>query len=585
MSTFTTQHRGPVLSPVREAAHRLVVLANAVRLGHGASDQAISWANQFADQILDFIKHERSLALEVDNEALWCAGTELTAGNQMSRRLLAGLFEQGLTIIYIEHTAIRSELIGLANLLAQDWSAHDENSLDLRHQAWAIGFESVFLDIAGDMANADAPEAQHDQVAFLAAMASEAVGQNHKNARSSQPVLQDSIQALINTLTNAGPQSSPDDEASEEELDAIWISQEHQALQIQLDQIRNDTDESDEATGNVIFETIRNGFRCSNKSDNAVTRNLSAEVAARVVELAQQEIRLGNPTGALALLRPTILLCGGNHFEDWALRRSVKKEISKLVDMELIDAIESGLKLEPDTTIWASIMFTLAQLSSDVNRICRVGAGMQSRELREAFADAAYIVAGQQELTPMRLLRQTTPTELPIALLALRRCADPILIEPILSHVSNANAITRESALVALRNQQSARAKEVVQKAMSDTDEPVRVEALRYLTVYRVMDAAPVMLHRLKTLRVPQCSATEFRALAMAYARIIGPEAVSSLSSISSAGSSMHDPDAVRGALHGLMTLGPPGREALELLGRKHPELRRPIRSLLGGTL
>ena len=140
---------------------------------------------------------------------------------------------------------------------------------------------------------------------------------------------------------------------------------------------------------------------------------------------------------------------------------------------------------------------------------------------------------------------------------------------------------------MALREQQSPRIKVVMRRALADEERGVRLEALRYLAVYRDVEASALVLKRLYKAREDTCDLDELTALARAYAIIARDRNVADFREliIRNVGTrTPSHPGIVDAVLSGMSVCGPPGRRALQQLGRDHPHLREKIRGLLGGT-
>ena len=97
-----------------------------------------------------------------------------------------------------------------------------------------------------------------------------------------------------------------------------------------------------------------------------------------------------------------------------------------------------------------------------------------------------------------------------MVLLALGRRPDPTL-ELILAREGSADAQVREAVLIALRSHQSPRVKQVMRAAIGDPASPVRMEALRYPSVYREVAAAETVKSRLLSVRETDADEAELR--------------------------------------------------------------------------
>jgi hypothetical protein len=194
------------------------------------------------------------------------------------------------------------------------------------------------------------------------------------------------------------------------------------------------------------------------------------------------------------------------------------------------------------------------------------------------------LVADRGQTDLRQVLAQAADADLAVVLLALGRRPDPTLVELILAREGSKDAQVREAVLIALRAHQSPRIKEVMRSAVEDEVAAVRMEALRYLSVYRDAAAADKVQARLLAVGERDADEAELRALAIASAIMTRGAGLVRLEEIATGVAKCKHPQAPRAALHGLKAGGAAGREALERIGRSQPALRGDIRSLLGGT-
>jgi HEAT repeat protein len=168
--------------------------------------------------------------------------------------------------------------------------------------------------------------------------------------------------------------------------------------------------------------------------------------------------------------------------------------------------------------------------------------------------------------------------------MVLRRKPEATLTEQLLARAQSADPEVRAAVLLALRELQSPRVREVVRSSLKDPAPAVRLEALRYLSVYRDAESAEPILARLRAATADEADEAELRALAIAFAAIQREKALPELEKVASAELSSRQPAALRASLHGIRACGGAGRASLERLGRSQPRLREEIRGLLGGT-
>jgi HEAT repeat protein len=141
----------------------------------------------------------------------------------------------------------------------------------------------------------------------------------------------------------------------------------------------------------------------------------------------------------------------------------------------------------------------------------------------------------------------------------------------------------RSSALKALRKTRTTQVRDVIRAALKDPEQEVRIEALRYLSVYANRVDLPVIEDQLLSQSFSQLEPDEVKAWIMAYGHIGGLEAVSTLRSIVMGKSQLAGSQGwIReNSIRSLVLMGTPeALGALNLAERKHPELKAQIRAL-----
>ena len=161
---------------------------------------------------------------------------------------------------------------------------------------------------------------------------------------------------------------------------------------------------------------------------------------------------------------------------------------------------------------------------------------------------------------------------------AARREEDPTLIEPLLARLHHEDPGIREAALTALRAQQSPRIKAAARESIQDPAREVRMEALRYLSVYRDVDSAPMVERRLRDVKQADADLDELRALAIAWLHTSRGAAISEIEALIAESSDRAHPELPAACIAALARAGAPGRDALDRLGRSHERLRPLLR-------
>ena len=284
-------------------------------------------------------------------------------------------------------------------------------------------------------------------------------------------------------------------------------------------------------------------------------------------------MRAGRPEEALALLRRPLTLLQDQSVPAWPHRDLLLAEVGSLYQdgfLARIVALANEAQDEPSGTV---LVLLLGEICPPDRRatFARAAGSLQRGELWQAVADGMILSSDRPAEALSMLLAQAQDEGAAIALLGLSRVEVPALLEKILGRMDSPLPVVRHAALVALRKHRTPHTQERVRMALDDPDEDVRVEALRYVCVYRDSAGAPLVLRRLQS-STP--SDREARALAIGFALLARQEAVTTLTRRAQDAAAAR-PTVARAALAGLASVGSTGQAAIAELVRTHPELRR----------
>ncbi|MEC8424858.1 MAG: HEAT repeat domain-containing protein, partial [Myxococcota bacterium] len=359
-------------------------------------------------------------------------------------------------------------------------------------------------------------------------------------------------------------------------LDVLETEPAHEAFRRELHAVQAGADARLERLGLVLLGTIRHAPDAGHAAESIRVIGYHLRTAAAAGDVAT--------AGALAQRLATLVQPG--LFQGWTLAQPVSVSMGTLLDDVMARAIADGTHRNPDLEAWRGLLFSLGQLAapSQLDAILRLGRPLQDRGMLQALGDAMLLVAERGQSDLRDVLSRASEADLAVVLLALGRRPDPTLVELILAREGSPDPQVREAVLIALRAHQSPRIKEVMRRALDDPAASVRMEALRYLSVYRDAAAGEKVEARLSGVGERDADEAELRALAIASAIMTRGEGLSRLEDIATGVVRCKHPQAPRAALHGLRAGGGAGREALERIGRSQPALRDEIRALLGGT-
>ena len=543
---------------VRSALTRLSLLAQALS-GANQSDPE-RYASTFAEVLGTALRGNAApVVLIIRDEAVFYAGSEVSGNDLVIRSIVQRIMEQGVSSITLLPGISREELYELSNLLAQLETTDDEERTPPPLDAAAWGLRLHHIHFESDQEHrTDATEDDVRPVEVIRRLA----GQMGMTEDILDPHTYLEIGAMLGGLRALGdaPKAAP---AALPDAGSGW----DRAVRM----VRENSDVPDEILGVLVTESLR----------SARTPTECTQLSKLWLQRVLEAIATGRPLFAGALLRP-ILLCTDPRFRPVGLAAEpIRAATAQLLGEEMHAAVAAGLQAHPQTDDWIGLMFTLGEAVEEHNvlALAELGRDMESGPVREALGDGLAMAIGRLDACTMReLLGRANDTALRVLLQAARREEDPTLIEPLLARIHHDEAAIREAALMALRAQQSPRIKAAARESVDDPARQVRLEALRYLSVYRDLEAAPVVAARLRTVKSRDADIDELRALAIAWIHTSRGSAVSEMEGIVASANDRSHPDLSAACIAALARAGAPGREALDRLGRSHEHLRSLLR-------
>ncbi len=546
---------------IRSALMHLVRLATLLRLRRvGAEDPEVR-AQQFADRMEEALLQGTPVMLEITADGMWSEGAKMMGEDLLAAHVCQTLSAEGLRAIFIEPTVTTGELRRLAWLLASDWTVRALFEPDLQASAWQSRFAAVHLDVVGRRLEVDDDDDDDELVSQLLQQLA-APDLANKGA----------LGALLSHLRTLSSEPRRRRNSDESRL-ALEHPQAFEQLCRRLEQVRENTDVDEDRVSLVVFETLRN--ESESEAVNAIADGLCWHVRRALAE--------GLPATASTLLHWPLMLLDEALFPAWPHRAALKGALRGLVAPDVWQAIREGFGRCQEPEVWKGplLTITLAMSIADLDTILSAASTLPSRTLREAVADGAILLMRRAGMPDAALLDTTRSAGLKVALLAMTRSADATQVGRILSHFTSTDADIREAVLVALRRQQSPRIKAAARAGLLDPAEAVRLEALRYLAVYRDIEGAERIEARLRAIQPGEASPAELRALARALVLIRGEGAIEILKILALQPRLTGFPDLADAVLRGLHAAGSGGGRALDEIGLLRADLRPQIRTLL----
>jgi hypothetical protein len=518
--------RAAALERVRGAASRLGLLAAALR-GEGGEPEVL--ADAFAEAIMEALERAQSpLVLEVMETGLHFEGHELSGADLMSRRLVDALSLEGLLRVTFFPDLSREEAVEIADLLGRDWAIQSGNTSSHMERVFHLtGFTQVHLDFVAKRVVSLADTDEASPLELVRRLAHRLSTNENLETPRILPAWFGSIRAIpLKELPALGEPSGADDVVK-------------------------------------IAHTWQESLRAT--PDPGLRERLLTVGIRQIIEGSESE----DVDRAIAFLRPLVSMLDPEVLGDEGARARVLHHLGSATVPLVARAIE---KAGSDAA--QGRVFTLGQALADGHALLRLGTTFTSTNLQQALVDG-FFLSPRGKIPATELLRSASEAEAPIALRYVRRVMDPTMVVPVMARLSATDPATREAAMLALRDQRTPRIQESAISLLGDPILAVRLEALRYLTVYRVAEAASPIFERLQTSE----NEAEARALAMSFARIGAEGTQRSLSDLAKKGG-------IRGvaAMIALVALGPEGRAEVDQLARLHPELRVGAREAMSGA-
>jgi len=550
VTAFGTEPDGISGDPIAAAATPLADLAAMLRGGGQLGADPAVLSRQFADSLALIAAH-RAVVLSVEHDGLFLDGQALWTDDMLARRASTALLAQGLSSVTVASDATQRAVATLAVLLARDWGSADIGAL--RRTVASGASPGLIFNFEQD---AQAAEARQILPTELLSLLRSPAGKAADDVTRALDLIRQHLERpgdVVGAILGAG-------------LDK------RQRLGPELTAIDDDVDISADVVGRVLFECMRldpSGLQAADTFRLALDHFDSLASRGRAQE-------------ADALIRRAIALANEETGPNWPHRALLQAEVDAIfnrgVILRLVGAANAAAEGTHDS--WVRLLFGLGSAirAEQVAGATEIFGELSNAAHRQAVADG-LVLALHQDLDSLdSLLSRATGPGQSILLLAVGRLDAPPLLGKILAHLESPIALVRQDALVALRKHRSPRTEELVRRALSDPESAVRVEALRYVSVYRDTDAAPQIMERLCSLKQGEAPLEEQRALGMAYALITREEGVLPLTRVvQDAGAARSD--AATAAVLGLGALGESGRAALRGLARTKPELRSLIRA------
>jgi len=565
----------------------LVKFGRTSRLYGSSHHQAQRFLNLYVEGVQELLARFEVLDFDLSSTEIQFNGERVVGQDKGGEEMAYGLHMEGARGFGIQQEVSPRELLKLAELLVADWAHRGEFEDDLVSALWRSEFENIHVDIA-DRFSAE------DEMGIAAEredlMSGRSAGADPELARGDS-LLVPEIQGLLAELQADGAQASAVIQMKQDEVSLYLRLKEElnlevgggveeadellqvddagrQALQAEVNELSAGTDADFERVGRVLFETLRL------EQDIARVEELGREVGRHCLEL----ISSNELQGAGSFVRRVLAFAQDAPRSAPERLEAFQRGFERLLADKSLERLGAVLSARCESREDCGPVFTILSVipRSGVNRLISLGAHCASPLLRQVVADVLVLKVDWDPEAVLTLLVTAAPNEAVIPLLALGRVTLPQAIEVCLGHVKAEESATREAALRALRKQQSPAIQAVMLSALEDKESGVRVEALRYLSVFRDRSCLNHIEVRMRSPLLGTCSDAERRAWFLAYGIIGRVESIPLLRGVLTGQFEMAGPprSVSECAVHALVAIElDESKAALELVARKQPEL------------
>jgi hypothetical protein len=581
---------------VREIFQALIKHGRVTRLYGAGHQHTESFLKSFIDGVSNFIKHHEMLMVEIEPDQLLFHGKQVLSADSNGEMFIYGLYSEGARAIGVERSASTEEIKGLAELLSRDWTTRGSFDDDLIAAAWRREFQHIHIDVADRFSEEDE---LGDAVVREDIMLGKAGGGSDSQHARGDSVLIPEIQGLLAELEAGADASSnvvrlKQDEAAlflalQDELkNSMGTSGESEsgsvlplesaaqrALENEVAQLEAGKDVPLEMIGTLVFECLRLEKR------ESVVLSLGKSIARHCSTLCAD----GMVVEAAEFMRRLLLLCDQEVFPDFdyeiALRRGFSSFVHEANRRRLLDSLPTACKGTDDEAALFTLLSMLGR--NQLSELIRFGMDLKVARLRQVVADVVVQLVGADEEALLTLLVTGEEEEAVIPLLALGRINAPSCVEECLRRMGDTNPMVREASLRAMRGQQSPRIRQEVVRCLKDDEPSIRVEALRYLSVYRDRVDLALIEQVLVSERLATFAAPEVKAWIVAYGIIGRVGALKLLRSILEGKRELALPlnEIQSPCLQALLSINSVEAQAsLDLLSRKDPSMKRQISTM-----
>jgi len=596
-ATGTSEHDDQLVAQttVRELFQNLVKHGRTARLYGRGHHHTRSFLDQFVLHVQSFLASNELMMVTIEPEQVLFRGHPVLSVDAQGGHFIYGLYAEGARAIGVEQGATLEEITGLAELLSNDWSKRTEFDEDLIAAAWRMEFERIHIDVADRFSDEDE---LGDATTREDIMLGRSSGSD-KNHLRGDSVMVPEIQGLLAELEAEAQVADvsvklKQDEAAmflalqdeiEDTLREEWAGDvellqldpvTRTAIETEVSLIESAKEIRPDMFSQVLFEVAKEA------TDESSVLLFGKNLARHLVLM----ISNGEVQFAAAVVRRLKCLCNPDMFPDFKYASTLCNQLGMMVlegnRRRLQESLGRVCRGVRDQAALFSVLSIVPR--SRIPELVLLGSQSNRSSIRQVLADVVLTLTDFDEEALMTLLITGEDAEACVPLLALSRMGSKSGVGEYIRLASHEDKNVRTAALKAMRATKSGQVRSAIVDALRDSEHEVRIESLRYLSVYPDRVDLPLIENQLLSEAFGQLEPDEVRAWIMAYGHIGGLEAISTLRALVIGNSKLAGNQnwVQENSIRSLAKMGTSeARGALELIGRKKPELKKQIRTLM----
>lgn len=473
--------------------------------------------NQFTDEFIErldnLLQAREALTLEITPYSINWDGDPVFENQEQRENLAFKLYRDGVRLLQYRRGVDQEELRDFVTLIAREVDTRSGNK-DLSVLFWEADFKHIHMAIAETFVeySAEAVKVLEDIDAQL---------ERHERAFDLKIVegrIGEYEPVAFKRVDEEGGEGEDveDTEALPDLLAGVFDDVHMEAIYEDLHGLE-DPYATFEEVGTVIAEVVLT------ETDPEELR-----LFLKHVDDALSPLLATAAVGPLnSVLRRLALLTRSAEEEDTALAEPLRNFFLSFCDADRLSLLSRAINTDWDSALKGEL-FCFVSLQHPLAREALMAflGQVVLLEARRTISDALLLLLARQSGPWIEALRSQNWHVAADAVYALGRLADPTSLDPIVGAFAREEFQVRIEVINALREHQSPRIHRLMLDALRDDHKDVRLAALRYLTVYRIQDAVPVITKALGSKSFTEREFDERRGWYIALGHLAGGRAL-----------------------------------------------------------